>query len=66
VIQSNEAEKIEAGKVIAVGEGCTFLKEGDVFFFLSWGAEQTPKLPDSEEQYWTIAEDSRFIMGKYV
>lgn len=64
IIANDRDMVIEAGKVIGVGEGVTFCKEGDVIFFLAYGAEETPEVDG--KTYWTVADDSRFLMGKYV
>ena len=61
-VYSDDGDVIEAGKVISVGEGVMFVKPGDTIFFLRWGAEQTPEVDG--EQYWTVQNDTRFIMGK--
>lgn len=62
IIQNDKEAAIEAGKVLAVGSEVTFVKEGDTVFFLAFGAEQTPELDG--QSYWTVACDSRFVMGK--
>lgn len=59
---SDDDKLVEAGKAIAVGPLCTFIQPGDTFFFLAYGAEVTPDVEG--ERYWTVAEDSAFIMGK--
>ncbi len=61
---SAEGDNMEAGKVIKVGEGVTFVKEGDTFFFLAYGAEETPEYQG--RKYWTVLDDPRFIMGKVI
>jgi co-chaperonin GroES (HSP10) len=64
VILSDDDNIVEAGKVLGIGEGVEFCKEGDTIFFLRYGAEETPEIDG--KKYWTVASDSRFIMGKYV
>jgi len=63
-IFSEDSDNIEAGRVLSVGENVTFVKKGDIFFFLAYGAEETPDYEG--EKYWTILDDKRFIMGKII
>lgn len=62
IIASDKDTLVEAGKVISVGEGVTFVKPGDTVFFLVYGAEETPEMDG--EKFWTVADDPRFMMGK--
>lgn len=62
IIANDRDTVVEAGKVIGVGDGVAFVKEGDTVFFLSYGAEETPEIDG--KTYWTVANDTRFIMGK--
>lgn len=64
VILSDEDNIVEAGKVIEVGEGVTFVKPNDIIFFLRYGAECTPEMEG--KKYWTVRDCPEFIMGKYV
>ncbi len=61
VILSEEAQIVEAGKVLGVGEGVEFVKEGDTIFFLGYGAEKTPEMDG--KVYWTVRDCPEFIMG---
>lgn len=60
VFKGQDGDVIESGKVIAVGEGVTFVKPGDVVNFLRWGAEETP------EGNWSLRAEPAFIMGKLI
>lgn len=52
----------EMGRVVQVGEGVTFVKEGDVIFFLAYGVEQTPKY--NGQNYYVVPCDAKFLIGK--
>ena len=60
---SSEGELVEAGKVLGVGEGVTFVKEGDTVYFLAFGVEVAKDMEGNE--YNTVLEDNRFIIGKH-
>lgn len=62
VILSDSDQIVEAGKVLGIGEGVTFCKEGDTIFFLRYGAEETPEIDG--KKYWTVRDCPEFIMGR--
>lgn len=64
IIANDRDTVIEAGKVLGIGEGVTFCKEGDTIFFLAYGAEETPEVDG--KTYWTVRDCPEFLMGKYV
>lgn len=61
VLLSEEKQVVEIGKVLGVGEGVTFVKEGDTIFFLHYGVECTPEVEG--KRYWTVRDCPEFIMG---
>lgn len=55
----------ESGKVLAVGEGVTFVKNGDILFFEDYGCVQTQVDPDGKT-YWIVWMDEKIVLGKYI
>lgn len=62
VILSDTSKYEEMGRVLSVGEGVTWLKAGDVVFFLAYGVEQTPEY-DGKVHY-VVPATEKFIIGK--
>lgn len=61
VILNDKDSLVEAGTVVAVGEGVNTVKAGDTIYFLAYGAEEAK---DKEgNSYWTVLWDKKFIMG---
>lgn len=52
----------EAGTVLQVGTGVTFVQEGDTLYFMAHGLWKTPEV-DGVHHY-IIEESSEYILGK--
>lgn len=59
VLVSDQGSLCEYGKVIAVGDEVTKIKEGEVVGFLVWGIQ---KLEVDEKTYYFLPETSEFIL----
>lgn len=64
VIVGEEKSLLEAGEVIAVGEGVTFLKVGDIVHFEAFGCSKTTKDIDGVEHYVVLVNEN-VIRGKH-
>lgn len=62
IILSEDKLYIESGEVIAVGEGVTFVKVGDIIFFDAW------KMGEAVEQdgtkHYVVTLDGQGTLGK--
>lgn len=54
----------EKGEILAVGEEVTWLKPGDIVFFVSHGCWSTPK-DENGDQHYVVTDHPSFILGKY-
>lgn len=64
IISQEKDSLIEAGKVLQVGEGVTYVKEGDQIYFEGWGCTQTPPDPEGKT-HWVLWMNEKVILGKY-
>lgn len=62
IIRGEDADLVEAGEVIAVGEAVKWLKIGDTVFFDSWGSSKTPVV--NGEQHYVVSVREDVILGK--
>lgn len=62
IIHTEETSLIERGRVVAVGSDVTFVKEGDVIYFDSWGCSKTPEVDG--KRHYIITEKTDVILGK--
>lgn len=60
VLLSDQGALCEYGKVVAIGDEVTKIKEGDLVGFLVWGVQ---KLEVEDKFYYFIPETSDFILG---
>lgn len=61
VILNDKDSLVEAGTVVAIGEGVINLSIGDIIYFLAYGAEEAK---DKEgNSYYTVLWDKKYIMG---
>lgn len=65
IIHADEQKFEEMGEVLSVGEAVSFVKPGDIVFFVSHACWKTPKEEDGT-QHWVISSGEEFILGKYV
>lgn len=64
VIHGDDKELLEMGKVVAVGEGVTFLKIGDIVHFESYGCGKTA--PVDGIVHYVVQVNESVIRGKHV
>ncbi len=61
-IMSDKEEFPEMGRVVQCGPDVTWVKPGDVIFFIAYGMEQTPDFEG--RTHYVVGMDQRFIIGK--
>jgi len=66
ILSDGKSKFLDAGKVIAVGDGVTFVKVGDIIHFEPFGCSKTAKVDGDGNEHYVVLINEHVVRGKHV